>query len=515
MKTTNILITLCFCMVSFISCDSDFLKTPPLTEVSTETFYSNESDAVMAVNGVYNSLYLYNSLFEWEDALTDNERWNEDGSNSLYGGLAHYIETPTGSNSFTIRLWGKAYRTIQRANSAIENIEAMDGNLIEDRVRNELIAQCKFLRAWSYHSLVWRFGDVPLLLNPTKEQELKPLRVPKEDVVRQIYSDYEFAAEHLPDIWTGGDIGRISKGAALGMLAKEYLFNKEWANAANAAKKVMDNPAYGLIENYLDLWAPGNNNTKEGLFEIQFCTSDGQYPSEYNYRWLTGVAANTGANGNNRNSYLALQDLVNAFENIDGTKFDPTGIDITNDNSQYENRDPRLQYTVFVDGQDYYGQPFQRSWSETGYAWRKYSCAKDDPLLIGNSNIPISWKVLRYAEVLLIYAEAKNEVDGPVDAVYQAVNQVRNRVGMPGLPAGLSKDEMRERIYNERRVELASEATRYEDLVRWRRLKEAVEKRHLNHGVSYQVHFEDFRYLWPIPQTEINVNSNLTQNPNY
>jgi hypothetical protein len=506
------IITVCISMVVFMSCDDDFLERPPLTEPAAETFYASESEAIMGVTGVYNSLYTQNHLFEWEDVCTDNERWNADGSNATYGGLAHALETAVGNNGYHRRMWGKGYEMVQRVNLAIENIEPMDN--ISDNTKNELIAQCRFLRGWAYHWLIWRFGDVPLLLNPTSEQEFQPVRDPKEDIVEQIYSDYEFAAQYLPSTWTGSDIGRVTKGAALGMLAKEYLFNEEWENAAAAAKEVMDNSSYGLVDNYLDLWTPGINNTKEGLFEIQYWTSSDEYAPDYYYRWLKGTAANTGASGSGW--CLVVQDLVNAFENIDGTAFDPTGIDVTSDDSQYENRDPRMQYTIFVNGQDYYGQPFDRSWSETGYAWRKYSCAKNDELLLGGTNIPINWKVLRYAEVLLIYAEAKNESDGPVDAVYEAVNQVRNRVGMPDLPAGLSQDEMRERIYNERRVELASEGTRLEDLIRWRRLEEALENKHLNYGVNYQISdFEEFRYLWPIPQNEIDVNPNLVQNPGY
>jgi hypothetical protein len=512
MNIRNI-IAVCLCMTCLLSCNNDFLECPPLTEASTSTFFSNKSEAIMAVNGVYNSLYLYNYIYEWEDALTDNERWNEDGGLSTYGGLAHYAETAVGSNPYTIRLWGKCYRTIQRANIAIENIEAMDEKLIDRVTRNQLIAQCRFLRGWSYHSMVWRFGGVPLLLTPTKQQEFQPSRETKENVVKQIYSDFQFAAENLPDSWKGNDIGRITKGAAYGMLAKEYLFNKDWANAVTNAKQVLDNTAYGLISDYLDLWKPGINNTKEGLFEIQYWTSSGEFAPIYYYRWLKGTAANTGASGNGW--CLVLQNLVNEFENSDGTPFNPSGRDLTSDNTQYNNRDPRLKYTIFVHGQDYYGQPFDRKWTETGYAWRKYTCSKKDPLLLNNTNIPINWKVLRYADVLLMYAEALNEKDGPVTAVYDAINRVRNRVGMPNLPSGLSKDEMRERIYHERRVELASEGTRLEDLIRWRRLKEAVENRHLNQGVNYQTKFDEFEYLWPIPQIEIDVNPNLEQNPGY
>jgi len=505
------IITICLLMIVFISCDKDFLECPPLTEASSVTFFKNASEATMAVNGVYNSLYLYNYIFEWEDALTDNETWNEEGGTWTYGGLANYAETAAGNNAYTYRMWGKGYRTIQRANTAIEGISAMDASLIDDDTRNVLIAECRFLRAWQYHLLAWRFGGVPILLDPVGEQELTPARNTKEEVVQQIIDDYTFASQHLPDTWSGNDLGRAHKGAALGMLAEEYLWNKQWANAANAAKQVIDNSNYGLLDNYQDLFTPGINNTKEDLFGVQYWTANGAYGSYYRYRWFRAPASNTARAG--YEFHLALQDLVNEFENSDGTPFDPTGIDVTTDDSQYENRDPRLWSTVFYNGADIYGQPYNRSWSRTGYAWRKYSCSKNDPLLVGSS-IPMNWKVMRYAEVLLFYAEAKNETDGPTQDVYNAINQVRSRVGMPDLPTGLTKDEMRERIYHERRVEFASEGVHLEDLIRWRRL-EVVENRHLSAGCTYHTDFEEFEYLWPIPQTEIDVNPNLEQNPGY
>ncbi len=499
-------------MMLLISCNKDFLERPPITEPSSSTFYTDEAAALMGVTGVYNGLHNMAHLHQWEDALTDNERWYTDGGTALYGGLAHALETAVGNNAYTRRAWGRGYLIIQRANLAIENIEPMEN--INDDLKNRLIAECKFLRGWAYHFLIWRFGDVPLLLNPTSEQELYPARTPKAEVVQQIYKDLSEAAQYLPVSYTGSNIGRISKGAALGFLAKEYLFNKEWAKAATEAKKVMDIPEYGLYEDYLNLWKTGVNNTKEGLFEIQYWTANGEFQSELYYRWLKGDAAKTGASG--QGWCYVLQDLVNAFENSDGTPFNPAGRDLLNDNTQYENRDPRLKISIFCNGMDYFGQPFKRSWIDTHYAWRKYTVAKNDPLLLNNRNAPLNWKMLRYAEVLLIYAEAKNEADGPVSEVYNAVNRVRNRVGMPNLPSGLTKDQMRERIYNERRVELCSEGNRLEDLIRWRRLKEVMEKKHLNQGVNYQItNFEEFRYLWPIHQQEIDVNPNLVQNPGY
>lgn len=509
---TKYLVLICLITGLLTACDDDFLECPPLTEPASATFYTDEASAVMGVTGVYKALHNMNYLHEWEDALTDNERWNADGATALYGAIAHGIETAIGNNSYSRRGWNRSYKIIQRANSAIENLEPLES--IDPDLKNRLIAECKFLRGWAYHYLIWRYGDVPLLLTPTSEQELYPTRTPMADIVQQIYQDYSDAAQYLEVMYTGNDIGRVTKGAAYGFLAKEYLFNKEWTKAASEAKKVMDIPEYGLYENYLELWKPGVNNTKEGLWEIQYWTANGEFQSNLYYRWLKGDAANTGASGNGW--CKVTQNLVNEFENIDGTAFDPTGIDVSTDNSQYENRDPRLKISIFCDGMDYFGQPYKRKWSETHYAWRKYTVSKTDPLLINKRNAPLNWKMLRYAEVLLIYAEAMNEASGPVQEVYDAVNRVRNRVGMPNLPSGLTKEEMRERIYHERRVELCSEGTRLEDLTRWRRLKDALEKKHLNQGVNYQItNFEEFRYLWPIHQQEIDVNPNLVQNPGY
>lgn len=507
---TKYLMLICFLTGLLMSCINDFLECPPLTEPASATFYTDEAAAIMGVTGVYNALQNMEYLYCWEDALTDNERWSSDGGTALYGALAQYCETPVGNNSYTRRVWNRAYMLIQRANSAIENIETME-NLDSD-LKNRLIAECKFLRAHSYHMLIWRFGDVPLLLNPTSEQELYPARTPKAEIVQQIYKDFDEAAQYLEATYTGADVGRVRKGAAYGYLAKEYLFSKEWTKSVEAAKKVMDIPDYGLYEDYLELWKAGVNNTKEGLFEIQYWTPNGEFRSYLYYRWIRGVPANTGAPGYSYS--LVVQDLVNEFENIDGTSFDPTGIDVTTDNSQYENRDPRLKISIWCNGMDYFGTPYLRSWSPTGYNWRKYTVDKKDPLLIG-SNAPLNIKMMRFAEVLLIYAEAMNEVQGPVQEVYNAVNRVRNRVGMPDLPSGLTKDQMRERIYHERRVELCSEATRLEDLIRWRRLEEVIEKKHLNPGVNYVVDFEEYEYLWPIHQQEIDVNPNLVQNPGY
>lgn len=498
--------------ILLVSCNEDFLERPPISEPSSDSFYKDEAAALMGVTGVYNALHNMAHLHQWEDALTDNERWYTDGGTALYGGLAHGVETAVGNNAYTRRAWNRGYMIIQRANAVIENIEPLT-TIVPDK-KNRLIAECKFLRGWAYHYLIWRFGDVPLLLNPTGDQDIYPARTPKAKVVEQIYKDLSEAAQYLPVKYTGSDLGRITKGAALGYLAKEYLFNKEWVKAAAEAKKVMDIPDYGLYENYLDLWKTGVNNTKEGLWEIQYWTPNSEFQSELYYRWMKGTAANTGASG--QGWCFVLQNLVNAYENSDGTPFNPAGRDLLNDNSQYENRDPRLKISIFCDGMDYFGQTFKRSWIDTHYAWRKYTVSKKDPLLLNSRNAPLNWKMLRYAEVLLIYAEAKNEADGPVSDVHNAVNRVRGRVGMPNLPANLTKDKMRERIYNERRVELCSEGTRLEDLIRWRQLKDALERKHLNQGVNFQItNFEEFRYLWPIHQQEIDVNPNLVQNPGY
>ena len=219
------------------------------------------------------------------------------------------------------------------------------------------------------------------------------------------------------------------------------------------------------------------------------------------------------------------QQLVNEFERAfdddnDGTidraePFDNNSIGSLFDVNQYVNRDPRLAFSIYYNQVNYFGVPYdpQIFTIGSGYHWRKYNTAKAQDMPFGPD---YNYIIYRYAYVLLGYAESKNEASGPDASVYSAVNAVRNRAGMPALTAGLTKDQMRAAIRHERRVEFAGECHRYEDLVRWRLLKSALENRGVNNGrQGGNITFDERRYVWPIPQAEILANPNVVQNDGY
>jgi hypothetical protein len=365
---------------------------------------------------------------------------------------------------------------------------------------------------------------VPLLTkNPTEEPAL-PTRAPKAEVVKQVYDDLTSSYNDLPAKYTGADIGRVTRGGALLLLAKEYLYNNDFVNAAKYAKEAMG-LGYTLVPAMSDLFKPGNKNTVESLFEIQAGDARGggytnlatRYPNNSNAsQQVPGGGASYG-------NYSVLQSLVNEFEKTDGSRFDPTVIDVTTNNAQYQNRDPRLGIAVVYHGAPYGTTTWNRSWAPSGYTFRKYISTRAEQAAFNGTGL--NWIMYRYADVLLVYAEAQNEAVGPDASVFAAINQVRARVGMPALqstdPAKptyvADKAAMRDRIRHERRVEFAGESSRYEDLVRWKLLKPALENKYQSVGANnYKItNWQEFRYLWPVPQLEIDNNPNLTQNQGY
>ena len=514
-----------------VSCDNDeFLDRPSQTNVSASSFWTNDTEAVQGVNGIYRQLRTRNNftwLTLWEDVLTDDATWMMIGE-VLYGGLAWGLETPAGDNSYTVRAWSGSYEVIASANTAIAKIPEID---MDANLSNRLVAEAKFMRAYFYHRLYIRFGDVPLLLKLPEEEPLKPFRTPKEKIIAQIRKDLTEAIPDLEWQYSGDDIGRVTKGAAYCMLARNYLMEGNFQQAADAADKAMKGP-YQLLSNFADLWTPGIENTEESLWEIQYLDQNNAGGGEH---WRRGPSSsiarqfgiNRGAPGGGFSR--PLQDVVNEFESA----FDDDGDGIIDraepfanpqsssiDEAQFENRDPRLWQSILYHGADYYGTPYQRTWiGLSSYNYRKYTASRFDPLVINGNQGPFNWIEMRYAEVLLQFAEATNEVGGPTPQVYTAINQVRNRVGMPDVPTGLSTDQMREYIHREWRVEFVGESKRFEFLLRTNQLAEALRDKHLNPKIDYVIknwnEYNGFRRLWPINQQEMDANSNLVQNPGY
>lgn len=469
------------------ACSEDFLEKKPLGQLSSDTFFTTGEHAVLSTNTVYNMLrswevhvfsYIGMTDIVSDDAdkgstpndanfLTEIDNFTFDPGNIAFGGV-----------------WSGYYRGIYRANLNIGRIPDIDMN---QALKERLIGENKFLRAYFYFKLVRWFGDVPLITAPLTPDEYKQARTPKAEVYALIQQDLLDAIASLPNSYPPDDVGRITKGAAQGLLAKVYLTLGDFANAEQYAMAVINSGNYALYPNYAELFQPQGENSSESLFEVQAAAFEiGGGGTQYNeVQGVRGVP-NLGW-GFNRPS----DDLVRAYESgdprRDATIFYPgevlpDGSDIIRDNPNIENE--RFN---------------QKAW------------VPEHPG--GNGNGPGNIRILRYADVLLIAAEALNE-NGKTQEALTYLNRVRARArgNNPNvLPDVTTTDQaaLRQRIWRERRVELAMEQQRWFDLQRQGRVGEVMR----NVGKN----FVDGKHeLFPVPQTEIDLSGGLMiQNPNY
>lgn len=520
----------------FSSCGKHLLEVPPNNSLSSSNFWKTESDALTGVNAVYNALWgsstwgyidLWGGCMWWIDDITDDGFWVANGMTTEqdgWGGIANATETPLGDGSYASRTWTGCWNMIALANNALYEIPQIPFTAADSALKSRYLAECKVLRAMAYHHLVVHWGGVPLLTLPVSVSGInEPFRSTYDSCVAQMDKDLTEAIPELPTGYTGQDVGRTTKGFAMTLLTQQYLFDKKYQEASDYAQQIMNLNVYQLLPSFSSVWQYGNKNTKESIFEVQFGDAqggsmppwiDGWYPSgtEYGHNGWGGHAT-------------PQQQFVNEFESVtyDGSghitstsTFDPGTIRYLFDTLQYKNRDPRLYATVWYNGADYFGQPYDPNFysASSGYHWRKYNTAPQAALRDGLPDY--NYIIFRYSYVLLAYAEAKNELSGPDVSIYSAVNQVRERAGMPDLAGGLSQADMRTAIRHEKRVEMGGEGQRYEDLIRWGLFQQAIANRGVNNGRQQgNTIIPDFRLLWPIPAPEIDANPNMKQNPGY
>jgi hypothetical protein len=346
---------------------------------------------------------------------------------------------------------------------------------------------------------------VPLILE-TPDQELHGDlgRNDKSDVVTQVIKDLDDAIASLAET---NDAGRATKGAALALKSRVLLYENNWSEAANTAQQVIDLNQYSLFPDYRGLFMLENENNSEVIWDIQF-----KLP-EFGHSYDDAV--------DRHSNNSPLKSLVDANYMVDGLPISESPLYSTEE--PYKDRDPRLYQTVRLMGYMYNGEiDTPQQLDQTGFGAKKFTTYSDSTHIpeIPGGKSEINPIVIRYAEVLLNFAEAKNEAEGPVESVYNAINQLRRRpsVNMPDLPSGLSKDEIREEIRHERRIELAMEGKYLEDIKRWRTAEIEMNGPTYDwQGNVYEARsFDPNRdYLWAIPTQEIDLNPNLQQNPNW
>jgi len=471
-------------LVSMSSCNK-FLTEDLKGTFSTDTYYKNDKQAIQAINGTYNALSFASSdnyIWVFGDIASDDA---VKGGNPGDQAEISYIDnfTADANNGIIGNYWSFAYEAIARANNVITYVPNVP---MDEALRSRIIGEAKFIRAYSYFNLVNIFGSVPLKLLPQITQEA--IHVPLSDaaaVYQQIEKDLTEASAVLPVSYTSSDAGRATTGAALAMLGKVSLYQGKWSAALGYFQQLDNLGIYGLLPNYSDNFKLANENSKESIFEIQHLTA--QSPGE----------------GNGLNQWFAppteggyyfnapTQVLVDAFEKTADDEVDP-----------------RLDYSIGRDGQPWLnGEPFSMAWSPTGFLTKKHQ----QPLSEISSSLKgdgdLNYIYLRYADVLLMKAEAFLE-NGQADSAMANLNKVRQRARASyngTVPAGLLADItttdnnlLRDAIRNERRSELAQEFHRYFDLMRWgKTAAEAV--------LGPDFNYDTKRYL-PLPQAEIDAN---------
>jgi len=469
-----------------------YLDKSPLDSVNTSNFWKTSDDAISAINGAYQPL-------QWPK-LFNLRIWSSDiwAGNSIVGagGGTDGIETQdisnfvtTTDNAAALDIWRGPAPGILRCNLVLQNVPGMS---IDETLKNRILGEAKFLRATYYFILVRLFGDVPLITVPqTPEGDLRPARTPKSQVYDLIIKDLTDAINLLPtkDTYKGSDVGRASKGAAAGMLAKVYLTLGNFQKTVDLCKQVTS-LGYTLDANYSDNFNPQMKNSNESLFEIQYIgkTSFSFWDNENQASW---VSTFTGP----RNS-----DFVGGGYGWD----QPTQEFV----DSYEAGDKRKDQTILYSGcPDFDGKAYLSSYSVTGYNLRKFLVPKS--ISPDYDTNPADFPVLRYADVLLMQAEAQNELGQTTDAE-APLNMVRERAGLPDVH-GLSKDAMRAKILHERRMELAFEGDWWFDLIRINNGQYGLD---FLHSIG-KVNATAKHLLLPIPQKERDANPNLTQNPGY
>lgn len=480
--------------VALVGCSKDFLDKAPLDTINTENFYQTADDAVAAINGAYQPLQwpkLYNMRMWTTDIMAGNSIVGAGGGDDGVETQdeSNFVTTP--DNPGVLDLWRGPAPGILRCNLILQKVPAIN---MDENLKNRILGEAKFLRANYYFILVRFFGDVPLILSPLYPgDDLRPFRTPKADVYQQIIKDLTDAIALLPtrDAYTGANVGRASKGSAVGLLAKVNLTLGNWQATVDLCEQVK-NLGYQLNANYAQNFDPITKNTKESLFEIQYAgkTSYDFWSNENQSSWLSTFQGPRGsdmvAGGWGWNQ--PTQEFVDAYEAGDLRK------DVT---------------VLYEGGPKFDGMDYKKSYSATGYNLRKFLVTKS----VSSSsydNSPMNFPALRYADVLLMKAEALNELGRTAEADLP-LNEVRSRAGLPNVAKNLSVDQFREKVLHERRMELAFEGQYWFDLVR---VKNGQWGLSFLHSIG-KSNASEKHLLLPIPQKERDSNPNLTQNNGY
>ena len=458
-------------------CDG-FLEEEPRSFIAPSNFYQSDGDATAAAIGVYDvltrrNMYGHEGIFVYGDIAADVAGSSPQAA-FIQQGYDNY--TVNADDPTLTGFYRDSYVLINRANTVIEAIN--DSEAISQSVKDQVVGESLFLRALTYFNLVRVFGDVVLRTESTRTLDgLKLSRVNSDDVYNQIIADLDQAENLLPQSISID--GRANGWAAKALLAKVYLTLGRFSDAAQKAREVMD-AGFDLNPDFEDVFVVNPQNSEvENIFQVQFSfpNETNQFPQFFITRDLASIP---GYGGNVFGVYIATNELANSY--TDG--------------------DLRKDYTIWTNGERV---------GQSDIVFQEPGINKLISHAIENPDQPVqqsginSFPILRYSDVLLMYAEAINESEGPSVAAYNAVNLVRNRAGLENLPEGLSREDFKDAILEERKLEFVCEGHRWFDLKRTGRLSQELS----------EFGFESNNEVFPIPQNVIDANEQIMQNPGY
>ncbi|MCA5004728.1 RagB/SusD family nutrient uptake outer membrane protein [Sphingobacterium bovistauri] len=509
----NILMGVAFLSLCNVSCDG-FLDKNPLISVSDDIFWNNEEDVKIALAGVYSRLQENFMGYErvYYDALSDNAFPDPGNSNQANIGSLTIGGISPGLGGAMVNMYSTPYKLVSSVNYFLDNIDK--ANLGESR-GNNYKAEARFLRALAYFELVQQFGGVVIYRNFVSE--LQDVRIPKssiEEVYEFIYEDLDFAIQHLSNEKYNG---HAVKASAQGIKARALMVQNKWTEAIPLLREIINDNKHGLADDYASIFTT-NGQAKDNINkEILFSTC---YLAPNNVHRLRPGAGGLDIELGWYALMQPYQNLVNAYGMKDGKSISESSL--YDSEKPYENRDPRLYATVKLPT-DVWRNPNTNAVvpiynTYTGFHTKKYVDLNRLPFT--NATAAMSdqdYIHLRYADILLMLAEALNESAGPSIEAYDLVDQIRGRksVNLPAIDKTKysTQSALREQIRNERRVEFALEGHRYHDLKRWKIAHEVLPKLSSPSGIPYV--FEQHNYYLPFTITELDNNPNLIQNEGY
>jgi hypothetical protein len=510
-----------------VSCKKSELQITNPNQPTTQQFWQTASDAQQSINAVY-STYHRAGLSRWMHFITII-RADEGFSTSPAPWIRNYYDLFTYENyndGLITSLWQDCYVGINRSNQVLDHVPAIN---MDNTVKQQLLAEAKFNRGFFYYVLGLHYGNVPILLHEFKPTDYPPTST-QEQVYAQAAQDFTDASAALPTSYNASNVGRATKGAAFGMLGKVYMQQHKYQQAKDALQWLAEGPGagiYSLVPNYQNNFIETSENNSESVFEFQNQANpidaydndagDGDpnhTPDKLNY-------------GTSIPPFFAPRPI--GF--TDGQAHRWVVWEFLKENQANGQRDPRIAATFLYDSTDVRGPDYTMVYGQT-WTSRAYSNDVTDPIGVA-TNKTVYWRkflddatmngevfhsgnnyrFLRYADVLLLYAEALNQLNQTAQA-YAFVDKVRTRAGLRTLTVampGLSQAAFLAQLKHERITELSGEGHRWEDLVRWGELSPSLASRDAGFA-NFKVGKNEFL---PIPQFDLDINPNLKQNPGY